>query len=320
VRQARTADELLAEARAIARLSHPNIVQVYDAGRLGERFFLAMEWVEGENLAQILSKRKLSLRGVIHAGRQICAALDHAHRRHIVHRDLKPSNLLWTPENRIKLTDFGLARALEESLNQVLTRPAGTPYYMAPEQIRGQAIDGRADLYALGCVLFEMLCNRLPFAGGGSSVYHHLNTAPEDPARVREDVPPALARLILGCLAKDPQQRPASASTVGKALAELTDVGVRSSQPEDDNNQEDHCDAPSPFAQGSCFRWHLRRYRRVAGLEPERGSSALRADLDLLGRFPGSARLFAAVDHHAGSRQLTSRPWSLGGRGPVLQI
>lgn len=220
-RQARTADELLAEARAVARLSHPNIVQVYDAGRLGERFFLAMEWIEGETLAAVLNKRKLSLRGVIHAGRQICAALGHAHRRHIVHRDLKPSNLLWTPENQIKLTDFGLARVLEESLEQVLTRPAGTPYYMAPEQIRGDAIDGRADLYALGCVLFEMLCHRRPFAGG-SSVYHHLNTAPEDPARLRQDVPPALAGLILSCLAKDPNERPASASAVGKALAEVT--------------------------------------------------------------------------------------------------
>lgn len=220
VRQARTADELLAEARAIARLSHPNIVQVYDAGRLGERFFLAMEWIEGENLAELLKKRKLSLRGVVYAGRQICSALDHAHQRHIVHRDLKPSNLLWTPKNRIKLTDFGLARALEKSLNQVLTQPAGTPYYMAPEQIRGDAIDGRADLYALGCLLFEMLCNRLPF-GDGSSIYHHLNTAPEDPAKLRRDVPPILARLILSCLAKDPQERPASAATVGKVLTDL---------------------------------------------------------------------------------------------------
>ena len=184
--------ELLEEARAAARLSHPNIVQVYDAGQTQSGFFVVMELIEGKNVAELLKKRRLSVPGAITVGQQICAALDHAHKRRIIHRDLKPSNLMWTAENQIKLTDFGLARVFEDSVGKVVTRAAGTPYYMSPEQIRGLAVDPRTDLYSFGCVLFELLCQRAPFVGG-DSIQHHLASQPDDPRLSRREIPPELA-------------------------------------------------------------------------------------------------------------------------------
>ena len=209
------AENLLAEARAAARLSHPNIVQVYDAGRDENGFFIVMELVTGENFARLLEERQLSIPGAVLVGRQICAALAHAHERRIIHRDLKPSNLIWTPEKRIKLTDFGLARAFEDAQGKVFTRPAGTPYYMAPEQIRGEPVDPRTDLYSLGCVLYELVAGHGPFAGG-SSIHHHLSSQPDDPRSSHPEVPEALAALILRCLEKEPERRPSSAREVGR--------------------------------------------------------------------------------------------------------
>ncbi len=212
------ADHLLAEARAAARLSHPNIVQVYDAGLDTDgAFFIVMELIEGETFATLLKQRKLSLVGVTHLGRQICSALAHAHDRHIIHRDLKPSNLMLA-EKRVKLTDFGLARAFEGAVGQVFTHPAGTPFYMAPEQIRGEGISPRTDIYSLGCLLFELVTRRGPF-GGESTIHHHLNSQPDDPRLVRDEVPEKLAAVILQCLQKDPGARPQSARAVAKALA-----------------------------------------------------------------------------------------------------
>ena len=213
---------LLTEARAAARLAHPNIVQVYDAGLLAAGgCFVVMELIEGKNFSDLLKKRRPSIDGAIEVARQVISALVHAHERRIVHRDLKPSNLMWTPDKQVKLTDFGLARAFEASVGRIVTQAAGTPYYMAPEQIRGAAVDPRTDIYSFGCVLFEMLCQRTPFTGGGTSIYHHLNTSPEDPRTLRPEVPGALAEIVLHCLAKEPEERPASAAEIGRRLGDL---------------------------------------------------------------------------------------------------
>ena len=218
------ADQLLAEARAAAQLCHPNIVQIYDAGRGRDgAFFIAMELIEGDTFSTLLKQRSLSIRGAILLGRQICSALAHAHARRIIHRDLKPANLMWTPEKQVKLTDFGLARAFEASLGEVLTRPAGTPFYMAPEQIRGEPVSPHTDLYALGCVLFELVTGRGPF-GGDSSIHHHLNSRPDDPRAIRGDVSEGLAVVILQCLHKDAGQRPQSAQEVDRALSSLVET------------------------------------------------------------------------------------------------
>lgn len=211
---------LLAEARAAAKLSHPNIVQVFDAGRDERGYFIVMELIAGETIQALLKRQRFTIPGALFIGRQICAALAHAHERRIIHRDLKPSNLLWTTAKLLKLTDFGLARIFEAESAQVMTRAAGTPFYMAPEQIRGEAVSPQTDLYALGCVLYELLCGRSPFAGT-SSVYHHLNTPAKSPAECREGVPEKLVALILRCLEKDPAARPGSAGEVARELAAL---------------------------------------------------------------------------------------------------
>ncbi|RMH15762.1 MAG: serine/threonine protein kinase [Acidobacteria bacterium] len=218
------ADEVLKEARAAARLSHPNIVQVFDAGRGPRGFFIVMELVAGSNFAVHLEHHRLDLAEAVRIGRQICAALGHAHERQIVHRDLKPSNLLWTTAEQIKLTDFGLARAFEAAHGGVMTRPAGTPCYMAPEQIQGGKIDPRTDLYSLGCVLFELLVHRPPFQGE-RAIYDQLHTPPPDPRQADPRVPDVLADLILRCLAKEPDQRPASAAAIDRELAALAPLG-----------------------------------------------------------------------------------------------
>ena len=210
---------LLAEARAAARLSHPNIVQVHDAGYRDDSFFLVMELVEGGNLAHRIEQGPLSLPQVLRFGLQICAALDHAHQKRLIHRDLKPSNLLLTREEQLKLTDFGLARLFDETSKQVHTRPAGTPLYMAPEQLRGGPVDTRTDLYALGCVLFEMLCRRGPYTDG--SILASLESPAIDPRELRPETPEVLAEIVLRCLSKTPDKRPASAREVGRFLASL---------------------------------------------------------------------------------------------------
>jgi len=216
----KAAENLLTEARAAAQLSHPNVVQVYDAGKDERGYFIVMELVEGEPFDKILRSRKLSVAGAAGVARQICAALNHAHSRRIVHRDLKPSNLIWTKDKLVKLMDFGLARAYQDTVGKVQTRAAGTPYYMAPEQIRGEAVGPRTDIYALGCVLYEILCNRPPFTEG-ELTYHHVNTEPQDPRKFRPEIPGELAKLVLKCLAKKPEDRPASAEEVAKALAQI---------------------------------------------------------------------------------------------------
>ncbi|MCB0221025.1 MAG: protein kinase [Chrysiogenetes bacterium] len=214
----KAAKNLMEEARSAARLSHPNIVQVFDAGKDERGYFIVMEKIEGETFDKIIRSRRISVPGVVNIARQICAALAHAHSRHIVHRDLKPSNLFWTNDKMIKLMDFGLARTYDEEVGKVQTRTAGTPYYMAPEQIRGDAISPQTDIYALGCVLYELLCNRPPFTEG-ELTYHHVHTPPEDPRKYREEVSETLSQIVLKCLEKAPEDRYASADDVSQALA-----------------------------------------------------------------------------------------------------
>ena len=214
-------ESLLQEARAAARLSHPNIVQVYDAGRNQRGFYVVMELIRGQSLDAIAAEKQITLAGTVRLGIQVCAALDHAHKRQIVHRDLKPSNLMWSEEGVLKLADFGLARVLEAGKGRVVTQPAGTPSYMAPEQIRGEELSPAVDIYSFGCVLFELLCRESVFGAGPPSFHHHLSTPPRNPRQLRPDVPDPLANLVLQCLSKAPAERPASIAIVGQTLKSI---------------------------------------------------------------------------------------------------
>jgi WD40 repeat protein/DNA-binding SARP family transcriptional activator len=210
---------LLHEARAAAQLNHPNIAAVYDVGEQEHIPYIVMELVQGETLYQ---RRPGSLDEIYSVTRQICAALEHAHTHGVIHRDLKPENVVITPEGTAKLMDFGLARSVVSRLTGQGTI-AGTAFYLAPELILGQEYDGRADLYALGVMLYEQAAGQLPFTGEDalSVISQHLHAPVVPPSQHNPAIPPALDALIEKLLSKRPQDRPATAAQVQEALAEL---------------------------------------------------------------------------------------------------
>ncbi|MFD8637002.1 protein kinase [Streptomyces sp. NPDC059533] len=215
---------LLAEARAAAAFSDPHVVAVHDVGegQLGgvPSVFLVMELVDGRPLSEVLHEGPLPVDDVVRWGEQICQALEAAHRAGVVHRDVKPSNVLITGTGRMKLCDFGIARRAVATQGLTATGAAiGTPGYMAPEQIRGDTVGPATDLYALGCLLYELLTGLPPFTGEALSVLsRHLERTPISVRERRPEVPVALDRLVGQLLAKDPGQRPVSAAVVGDAL------------------------------------------------------------------------------------------------------
>jgi tetratricopeptide (TPR) repeat protein len=207
----------LREARAAASLNHPNIVTVHDAGQEGDGYFITMELLSGSPLHRILHQRgRLTARSTAQLGLQAANGLHYAHGQRIVHRDVKTANLFFTSARALKIMDFGIAKTLEE-VRRSSTLIGGTPYYMAPEQGLGDAVDARADLYALGATLFELLTGRVPFAEGDVAM-HHRHTPPPDPRDLADGVPDALAELILRLLAKSPDDRPAHAGLVAESL------------------------------------------------------------------------------------------------------
>jgi tetratricopeptide (TPR) repeat protein len=207
----------LREAKSAAKLNHPNIVTVYDAGEQDGVFYIAMEYVDGNTLKDIIKRRgRIAPRGIVHVLSQMAEALAYAHEKKIVHRDIKTANTMWTVERKAKVMDFGLAKAIEEVRNHT-TVVSGTPYYMSPEQTLGKNIDHRTDIYSLGVSLYEMATGALPFTEGNIP-YHHVHTAPPDPRTHVPDLPPLLVGIMARCLRKNPAERYQSAREI---LAEL---------------------------------------------------------------------------------------------------
>jgi DNA-binding SARP family transcriptional activator len=214
---------LLREAQAVARLDHPHIVPVYDVGfadEINDTPFIVMQLVAGKSLREA---GPLPLPQILTVASQLCDALGHAHQRGLIHRDVKPENVVLTPEGAAKLMDFGLAHSQGASHLTQAGALIGTPFYLAPEQIRGEPVDGRADLYALGVILYELTTGRLPFAGDDvlNVISQHLHSPVEPPRTHRADLPPALDALIVRLLSKQPADRPGSADEVRAALESL---------------------------------------------------------------------------------------------------
>lgn len=207
-----------AEAQAAAKLSHPNVVQVYDWGSADGSYFMVMEYVRGRTLREVLATRgRLEPAQAAAVVGQLLSALEAAHASGLVHRDVKPENVLVTPSGEIKVTDFGIARLAEGA---VTSRDfLGTASYASPEQIQGDAVDGRSDLYAAGCVLYELVCGAPPFEGSVAHVLHEHLTASVPPPSV-ECLPAApLDAAVAKATAIDPAQRYPSAAAMREALA-----------------------------------------------------------------------------------------------------
>jgi ABC-type oligopeptide transport system substrate-binding subunit len=221
---------LLREAQATAKLNHPNIVSVYDAGEARGSPFIVMELVQGKPLHE---HRPQTLEDILSIARQACAALEHAHAHDIVHRDLKPENVIVAADGTVKLTDFGLARSVA---SRVTSEGAiiGTVFYLAPELALGQRFDGRADLYALGVMLYELTTARLPFMADDSMavISQHLHAPVVPPRAHNADIPPALDALIVRLLNKNPHDRPSSATEVLQILdaPDILDRGAAPSE------------------------------------------------------------------------------------------
>lgn len=207
-----------AEAQAIAKISHPNVVQVHDWGREGDTYYMVMEYVRGQNLRQILSAGRLHPKQAAQITGQVLGALGAAHGNGVIHRDVKPENVVVATDGRVKVMDFGIARALERSA--ITAGLVGTVAYVAPEQARGEGTDARADLYSTGCMFYELLTGSLPFEGDAAQVlHHHLHSRVPAPSRLVPSVGSALDRIVEKATAPRPGDRYRSASVMRKDLA-----------------------------------------------------------------------------------------------------
>ncbi|HSK04927.1 MAG TPA: serine/threonine-protein kinase [Kofleriaceae bacterium] len=203
------------EAAAARKVSSPSVIRIHDLGEARPGLlYLSMEYFAGRTLSEVIAQRGIvpldDARDIL---KQIASGLEAAHGAGVIHRDLKPSNVLVGERGAVKIIDFGLATtAMGEGLTATGTM-LGTPHYMAPEQVRGKAVDARSDIYALGAVAYHLVCGRPPFSGDNPIAigFAHLSEAPAPPRQLRKDCPPALEAAILAALAKSPDDRPASA-------------------------------------------------------------------------------------------------------------
>jgi eukaryotic-like serine/threonine-protein kinase len=209
------------EAQILARLQHPNVITVFDAGVDGGDRFIVMELVDGPTLRELLdAEGRLVPDRAGEIANLVASALGFAHERAVIHRDVKPSNVLLPPDGGVKLADMGIARLLSPEALTATLSVRGTALYIAPEQVRGDLVDARADLYSLGCVLFEMLTGRTPFEGDLAALsYAHTHTPAPRVRSINPAVPAAMDELVASMLEKDPARRPPSGEAVQRSLA-----------------------------------------------------------------------------------------------------
>lgn len=216
------------EAQAAASLSHPNIVSIYDVGQVEDTYYIVMEYIDGANLNEIIRDRApLQVDEAVRIAAQICDALEHAHHNQIIHRDIKPHNILIGNNGRVKVTDFGIARAVTSSTITQTGSVVGSVHYFSPEHAKGVATGEKSDLYSLGIVMYQMLTGRLPFLGESpiSVALKHLQEPFEQPRSVNPYIPQSVENIILKAMRKNPQERYKSAEEMQRDLESCLQPG-----------------------------------------------------------------------------------------------
>ncbi len=222
------------EAKAAANLSHPNIVTIHDFGIDSGRLFIVMEYVPGTDMYSLLQKRgRFSVEEALPIIRQACAGIGYAHRAGLVHCDVKPHNFIITPDKRLKVTDFGIARALASIQSDERTTVVwGSPQYFSPEQAAGGPPSPASDVYSLGIVMYYMLTGRLPFTASNASELAHLHREepPPPPRLFNQAIPPVLEDIILKVLSKEPSSRYRTADQLGRVLMNFEEIIIPEKQ------------------------------------------------------------------------------------------
>ncbi|MGE4282621.1 MAG: Stk1 family PASTA domain-containing Ser/Thr kinase [Clostridia bacterium] len=219
------------ESQAAASLSHPNVVSVYDVGQQDDIYYIVMEYIDGITLKEMINKNgALPWKEALNYSVQICSALEHAHKKHIVHRDIKPHNIMITKEGMVKVTDFGIARAVTSATVTLGGNTIGSVHYFSPEQARGSYTDEKSDIYSLGIVMYEMLTSRVPFDGDSpvAVAIKHIQELAVPPKQLNKNIPIALQSIVLKAIHKDQGSRYSS------AVAMLKDLYQAFEQPNED--------------------------------------------------------------------------------------
>ncbi|MDP1940504.1 MAG: serine/threonine-protein kinase, partial [Gallionella sp.] len=225
------------EAKAAGRLNHPNIVTIYDVGKSAEIAYIAMEFLQGRELRDVLREHDglLPVDQVLDMVAQVASGLAYAHEHGIVHRDIKPSNIMLIRDGHVKITDFGIARMASSAVRTQTGMVLGSPKYMSPEQVLGKVIDQRSDIFSLGVMLYEMLTGEAPFVGDNvnSIMFQTLNLVPAAPGTLNSKVPDMLNFIVAKALAKERDDRYQNAKDFAADLRACREILPRSTQPID---------------------------------------------------------------------------------------
>ena len=296
------------ESHAVAMLSHPNIMAVYDVSRSADLEYIVMELIDGISLKQYMQKKgnKLNWREALHFITQIVKALGHAHSRGIIHRDIKPHNVMVLRDGSVKVTDFGIARLISAGHSTLTQETLGSVHYISPEQARGSHIDARSDLYSAGVVLYEMTTGRLPFEGDSpvSVAIQHINSIPLSPRELNADIPEALEAITMKAMAPRVEDRYISADAMLADLEEFRkNPNINFDYNADDLQVSDETDAAAqertrPITVGA-FSSRQRGQRTSQsgrmGTGPQKSTAAQRDDFDDYDEQSSNWPIFVAV-------------------------